>query len=699
MTRRGRRGPIFRVEPIACANGCRQSLPALQRAAGPVTNAGPTSSEGDTAHRAAEARNFFGVSGAGVSIGVLSDSVDFLAASQASGELPADVTVLPGQSGVPGSGEGTAMLEIVHDVAPGAKLFFATAFTSDESFADNIRALAAAGCQIIVDDVIYFNESPFQDGIIAKAVQDVTEAGVLYFSSAGNEGNLNDGTSSVWQGDFKNGGTLSNVPGGNVHDFGARVISNRIENNSSFVAALYWSDRLGESGNDYDLFILNATLSAVVDASTDVQDGDDDPFEIVDGPFAGERVVVLKATGADRRAIHINLFSGQFGLATAGQTHGHSAVVQAFSVAAIDAALADGGAFTGGPTNPVEVFSADGPRRIFFDWEGTAYTPGKFLFSNGGGEVRNKPDITAADGVATSVPGFAPFFGTSASAPHAAAVAGLLKSSRPRITAQRVRRALTRTALDIEAVGRDRDSGHGVVDAFAALEFIGAAPAPFLSLGEVTAAAAGGDGDAAIEPGESAEVTVGLVNIGGATALNVSGTISTSTPGVTVTGATSPYPNIGSNGQEATNTQPFTFALAADAVCGVAPTFTIDASYSNGTNSPQTFEFQVPTGAPGITPTTVSYAGPVVPIPDANPAGVSIPLAVSATGSISELVLNIDGAACSSAVGATGVGIDHSWVGDLVITLTSPGGKSVVLASRPGGPLNSGNNFCQTKAR
>ena len=149
----------------------------------------------------------------------------------------------------------------------------------------------------------------------------------------------------------------------------------------------------------------------------------------------------------------MNLFGGQFGLATAGQTHGHSAVAQAFSVAAVDAALADGGAFTGGPTNPVELFSSDGPRRIFFDSEGTAYTPGKLLFSNGGGERRHKPDITAADGVATSVPGFATFFGTSA----VGAARG--RDGRPAQVEQaahhgtRVRRALTDTALDIEAVG------------------------------------------------------------------------------------------------------------------------------------------------------------------------------------------------------------------------------------------------------
>ena len=42
------------------------------------------------------------------------------------------------------------------------------------------------------------------------------------------------------------------------------------------------------------------------------------------------------------------------------------------------------------------------------------------------------------------------------------------------------------------------------------------------------------------------------------------------------------------------------------------------------------------------------------------------------------------------------MGLDHSWVGDLVITLTSPAGTRVVLANRPGGPPNSGKNFCQT---
>ncbi len=118
-------------------------------------------SEGDATHKAATGRTTFGFNGTGVKIGVLSDGVSSLAAIQASGDL-GPVTVLPGQAG--SGNEGTAMLEIVHDLAPGAQLFFATAFDGINNFAQNIRDLRTAGCDIIVDDIIYFVETPMQDG-------------------------------------------------------------------------------------------------------------------------------------------------------------------------------------------------------------------------------------------------------------------------------------------------------------------------------------------------------------------------------------------------------------------------------------------------------------------------------------------------------------------------------------------------------
>jgi Subtilase family/Proprotein convertase P-domain len=691
------------------AMNVRTQLPAALARVGahpilqdPVTNAGSVTSQGDTAHRVAEARKSFGVTGAGIKIGVLSDSVDFLEQSIAFGELPPDVTVLPGQSGVPGSGEGTALLEIIHDLAPGAKLFFATASTSPESFVDNIRALRAAGCDILVDDIFWSNESAFHGDTISAAVEEVVADGALYFSAAGNYGNFNDGTSSVWEGDFKNSRTtLPSLSGGTLHDFGDGVISNFVVGSLPlFILGLWWSDPLGASDNDYDLFIMNNTLTTVLAASTNVQDGDDVPFEAtLPGAFGGERILIFKADGAQRRALHLNNFGGDLGISTPGSTYGHKTVAGAFGVAAIDVAVAQGGAFTGGPTNPVETYSSDGPRRVFFKSDGSPFTPGNLLFSSNGGEVRKKPDLTAADGVATSVPGFDEFFGTSAAAPHAAAIAALLKSARPRLASNRIRQALTRAALDIEAIGVDRDSGAGIVDAFAALQFIGAEFAPFLEAGAVIATPVSGDGDGFIEPGESATITVPLTNVGGATALDISATLTTSTPGVTITTPSSNYPDIGSGGQSAANITPFAFSLADTATCALVIDFTLTVNYPNSVDGPQAIAFKVQTGEVSPSPIVVSYTGPPVPIPDLpdppNAEGVTVPLVVSGLpGPIDNLKFRFDGSLCTNADGATTVGLDHTYVADLVVTLISPQGTAVELMYTAGGFVNSGNNFC-----
>ena len=159
------------------------------------------------------------------------------------------------------------MLEIIHDLAPRAELGFATAFTSDASFADNIRALRFdAGCDVIVDDVLYFNETPFQDGPIAQAVNAVTDDGALYFSSAGNEGNTIDGTSGNYEGDFVDSGQGVGKFVGTAHDFdpGPGVqLYNPLSNESAGVpVTLFWADALGASRNDYDLYAFDAAGNA-----------------------------------------------------------------------------------------------------------------------------------------------------------------------------------------------------------------------------------------------------------------------------------------------------------------------------------------------------------------------------------------------------------------------------------------------------
>ncbi len=163
---------------------------------------GSVRSEGDVQLSAAAARAGFGVDGSGVTVGILSDSYDrdLFAVTHAaddllSGDLPGPGS--PCGSGTPvavlddtesgGEDEGRGMAQIVHDLAPGASLSFATAFTSELGFASNIRALAAAGAEVVVDDVGYFQEPFFQDGPVAVAINDVVAGGASYFSAAGND--------------------------------------------------------------------------------------------------------------------------------------------------------------------------------------------------------------------------------------------------------------------------------------------------------------------------------------------------------------------------------------------------------------------------------------------------------------------------------------------------------------------------------
>jgi hypothetical protein len=303
----------------------------------------------------------------------------------------------------------------------------------------------------------------------------VTANGVLYFSAAMNSGNLDDGTSGTWEGDFVDGGpAASPIPeAGRVHSFGSATYDTCAPGGSQKRVDLFWSDPLGASANDYDLFVLDSTGSTVVESSTSIQSGSQDPYESVGALTNGNRIVIVKFDGASR-FLHLSTGRAQLSISTSGSTRGHPAAANAFGVAAIDIHNAYPNAFTGGSTNPFESFSSDGLRHMFFNSDGSAITPGNF--SSTGGVIRQKPDIAAADGVATDVPGFQPFFGTSAAAPHAAAIAALLWSYAPGLSAAQIRTVLTGTALDITPAGVDRDTGYGIVMAYQALNVVAQSP-------------------------------------------------------------------------------------------------------------------------------------------------------------------------------------------------------------------------------
>ena len=268
--------PLRTVEMIAGLDAIRTIRPADEaRTRGQISTLSPASrtrtadspmtrkdntSAGYVAHRVNSARTNHRVDGTGIGIGVLSSGVRSLADRQASGDLPARVTVLPGQAGR--GDEGTALLEIVHDLAPGAELYFATGFGGEARMAENIEALCEAGANVIVDDIGYLMEAVFQDGIVAKGVNAAVAGGCFFISAGGNDGNLTYGTTGVWEGDYAAGTSLI-VDGetlGVRHDFGSGVEANEVSGSGfSGVSAivLQWADPLGASANDYDLFLIN----------------------------------------------------------------------------------------------------------------------------------------------------------------------------------------------------------------------------------------------------------------------------------------------------------------------------------------------------------------------------------------------------------------------------------------------------------
>jgi subtilisin family serine protease len=466
------------------------SVKSIRVPAHPMNSVGGLTSQGYIVEGAKAVVNTLGVNGAGVTVGVLSDSASQaeVDALMASGDLgPNTKVIVPyddGEGGDLATDEGAAIMEIVQDMAPGATVYFATAYSTPQEFAANIETLQQAGCNIIVDDVSYSGEGPFQDDVIALGVDAVTKAGVLYCSSAGNSGNVVHGTAGTWQGNFVSGGAYTPPAGsGSTKSYNVARIGTNDYDQLALIGEPYidmeWSDELGHSSNDYDFFVTDSTGTTLKGFSVTVQDGSEDPVEELDetdigGNYTdaapGDLLVITQEVGAAARFLRIDTNRGELVTFTNGSTSGHPASASAFGVAATFWDSSNEGAKLINPsfTYPTETFSSDGPRQMFYNPDGSAITPGNFLA--GGGTVLQKPDATAVDGVSCETPGFSPFFGTSAAGPHAAGTAALILSAEPTLTNTQIRNFMTGTALDPDGAGVfDVTGGYGLIDALAAV--------------------------------------------------------------------------------------------------------------------------------------------------------------------------------------------------------------------------------------
>jgi len=145
---------------------------------------------------------------------------------------------------------------------------------------------------------------------------------------------------------------------------------------------------------------------------------------------------------------------------------------------------------------------------------------------------------------------------------------------------------------------------------------------------------------------------------------------------------------------------------------GTGATDLVNGSTAHTTN-PGWFEFSqglvfqfvppspTPTATATATPTcgnTFSYTGPAVTIADNVPAGTNFIIPVSGIGNITDLNFRFDGTQVADAT-STSPGINHSWVGDLIVRVTSPGGTTVTILDRPGSPATANgcnsNNLAQ----
>ncbi|MEZ0487203.1 cellulose binding domain-containing protein [Fibrella aquatica] len=487
--------PIDKIDELKTLSALRFARPSYE----PIHNKGAVTSQADRAMKVDVAKQLFKVTGSGSKVGVLSDSYNARGgapAGVASGDLPANVQVIDDYLVSTASDEGRAMVELVHDLAPGAAIAFNTAFKGQPAFAKGIRDLAAAGCNIIVDDVFYFAEPYFQDGIIAQAVDEVKAANnVTYFSSAGNNGR------NSYQNTYSEvtpfAGPFANDPYIGAHNFSGGDIrhSVAVPARSSIRMGLQWDNPFasvsGGAGAQTDMDLLvyrNGVFQSSLSGFSNNLGGD--PLELITLTNNGTtsatfELVVAHYAGPAPTLIKWIAFTNGQSIAFEYPTRSSTCAGHANAAGAIATGAAD---YRRTPVyNPalttavIEGFSSAGGTPILFNVAGQRIAT----------VVRPKPEITAADGGNTTFfgsdaegDGFPNFFGTSAAAPHAAAVAALMQEfNRNQLSPDRILSLMEQTALDMDDpattgfdTGFDFGTGYGFVQADKALEASNTAP-------------------------------------------------------------------------------------------------------------------------------------------------------------------------------------------------------------------------------
>lgn len=481
--------PIERIPDLRSSAEVHFAVPVLA-----TTDAGLVTSQGDRSMRTNRVRADLGFDGTGVTVGVLSDSFScepgtlaggpFTTTTEdiANGDLPARVTILSDFLDTDSCiDEGRAMAQLIHDVAPGAAIAFHTAFNGQADFAAGIRRLARAGADVIVDDVIYFLEPMFQDGIIAQAADEVARLGVPFYSSNGNRGR------AAFQSEYRPVAGKIDTTSGTWHDFndgaGEDLLKTvRLNGTLQTNIVLQWDNPFfsvsGPPGAQTDVDVVMFDSAGVrvadcfpgggefvfpsnglcqfqfTDGGVPIDGGaGGDAAELVSlVDFTGGATVqlgLLTESGSAPGFVKYVIFAGGFSTSeypvNAPSGFGHNNAAGAESVGAAAFFITEEWA-----GDPSVRFARTCVPACLNDFSSAGGTP--IIFDTAGNrlpvpQIRLKPGITGPDGTNTSFffsdtsrddddgdgifqsgeeGEFPNFFGTSASAPHVAAVAALM---------------------------------------------------------------------------------------------------------------------------------------------------------------------------------------------------------------------------------------------------------------------------------
>ena len=498
--------PLAHLKNLEAVRSARFIRPS----AGGGSSAGSVTSQGDAAQLSDQARATYAVDGSGVMVGVTSTGYNSLngeAKDIASGDLPGSANLLGRNkpvvvlkdlpNGTVGDDEGRAMLQIVHDVAPGAEL---AVYIPDSVYdhAAGLRALAARGAHVISDDLYWYYEPWFQHGPIETAQRELQDNGVLLFNAAANIRDLS--AEGVFTPTSARSLTVNGRSQGRwaMHNWGngQTTFPVTLNRGANITLVLQWDEPYASytttgagAQSDLDLLIFGSSQTNELATSSTTRNINGDPIEIVtayhNADASADTFTFYVGIGTPSnsngtpRKFKIVAFSPDSGLITwpddmrfrSSTIVGHNmspAVTTACAVRYDEANTSQG---------PLPTFASS--------VGGFAYTRDITGAQISSSTTEIKPDLCGPDGVDTTFfggydlegNGYPNFSGTSAASPHLAGVAALmLQASGMNLTPERARQLMQQTATDITnsfdgraTTGLDYKSGAGFINAFQAV--------------------------------------------------------------------------------------------------------------------------------------------------------------------------------------------------------------------------------------